>query len=279
MAFDAIRERKEYVVNLLHGQFGEDGGVQTIAALSGLKGTFGDPQVASLTMNKYAMSSFVSSLLPPEVVRMPKTALINCRNLDGAIQIAHSFRGPVVVKPNSLGLSLFTALFPNPAGCEANIIDLIQTILKYDTAALLQEFIDGDEYSCGCIVGWCDVTPLPVAKIETESRFFGPIEKNDGNLVEKTIVDGKDIVSQRIKHITRKIASSIELLNFSRFDFRVDSDSNIFFLECNYIPGLAKGSIFEMVLQSHGMTVVELIASIASHSRPYTMKDHIVKIK
>ncbi|TIX22335.1 MAG: D-alanine--D-alanine ligase, partial [Mesorhizobium sp.] len=114
-AFDTIGQRKEYVVNLLHGQFGEDGGVQTIAALSGLNGTFGDPQVASLTMNKYAMSSFVSSLLPTEVVRIPETKLVNSRNLDRAIQIAHSFQGPVVVKPNSLGLSLFTALFPDPA--------------------------------------------------------------------------------------------------------------------------------------------------------------------
>lgn len=275
--FDAIAERKEYVVNLLHGQFGEDGGVQTIAALSGIKGTFGDPQVASLTMNKYAMSSFVSSLLPAEVVKMPKTKLINARNLDDAIQIAHSFRGPIVVKPNSLGLSLFTALFPNPAACEADISDLARKILSYDSAALFQEFIQGDEYSCGSMIDARDVMPLPVVKIETESHFFGPIEKSNRGSVVKRIVDGNEVLSTRIKSITKEVTSSIDLYNVARLDFRVDANADIFFLECNYIPGLAKGSIFDMALQSHGMTVIELIAWIASRSRSFARKDYIVK--
>lgn len=278
LAVDTIVKRKEYVVNLLHGQFGEDGGVQTIAALSGLKGTFGDPQVASLTMNKYAMSSFVSSLLPAEVVRVPKTKLINSRDLDDTIRIAHSFRGPVVVKPNSLGLSLFTALFPNPAVCEDEIIELVRDVLRYDTAVLFQEFIFGDEYSCGCVIDSCEVTPLPVVRIETESHFFGPIEKSNSNLVVKRIVDENQAISHRIKSITRQIASSIELCNFARLDFMVTDKADIFFLECNYIPGLAKGSIFEMALQSHGMTVIELIAWIALHSRSFERKDHKVKV-
>ncbi|RVC56093.1 hypothetical protein EN759_38085, partial [Mesorhizobium sp. M00.F.Ca.ET.038.03.1.1] len=98
---DAIASNAEYVVNLLHGQFGEDGGIQTLAALSGIRGTFGDPQVASLTMNKYAMSSFVSALLPSEVIRVPKTTLVKPRGVLEAVRLAKLSRSPIVVKPNS----------------------------------------------------------------------------------------------------------------------------------------------------------------------------------
>ncbi|TIL86229.1 MAG: hypothetical protein E5Y73_27705 [Mesorhizobium sp.] len=119
-------------MNLWHGQFGEDGGVQTLAALLGLRGTLRDPHVASLTMNKYAMSSFVSSLLPNEIVKVPKTKIIKSQNMIDEMQIAKSQQGQIVVKPNSLGSSLFTECFHDPALSEADI-----------DSALLQEFIPG----------------------------------------------------------------------------------------------------------------------------------------
>ncbi|MER9793643.1 hypothetical protein NKJ02_21435 [Mesorhizobium sp. M0213] len=211
-ALDEIQSRKEYVVNLLHGQFGEDGGVQTLAALLGLRGTFGDPYVASLTMNKYAMSSFVSSLLPNEVVKVPRTSLIKSQNVIDKMQIAKSLQGPIVVKPNSLGSSLFTDLFHDPAISEADIVALLRAILEYDSAALLQEFIHGSEYSCGCIINSLGVTVLPVVKIETERRFFGRNEKCSGDMVRLKIVDCGDVISNRIKSIVVRIASLLTFI-------------------------------------------------------------------
>lgn len=278
ITFDAIESRNEYIVNLLHGQFGEDGGVQTLAALSGLRGTFGDPHVASLTMNKFAMSLFVSSLLPTDVVRVPKTRLVKPQSVDDAIQFAKSIEGPVVVKPNSLGASLFTNLFHDPVASEADIRTLIRGIFEYDNTALVQEFIPGDEYSCGCLLSASDVVLLPVAKIETARDFFGHEEKHSSGLAIERIVDRQlDPLLDRLKLITRRIASSIDLYNMARFDFRITRDtSEIWFLECNYIPGLMKNSIFPKMLRHNGMTVIELISWIASHSRQHRRKTHFV---
>ncbi|MER9538970.1 D-alanine--D-alanine ligase [Mesorhizobium sp. M0586] len=276
-ALDEIQSRKEYVVNLLHGQFGEDGGVQTLAALLGLRGTFGDPYVASLTMNKYAMSSFVSSLLPNEVVKVPRTRLIKSQNMIDEMQIAKSLQGPIVVKPNSLGSSLFTDLFQDTALSEPEIVALLHAIFEYDSSALLQEFIPGSEYSCGCMIDSLGVTVLPVIKIETERRFFGRNEKCSGDLVRLKIVDCGDAISGRIKSIVSRIATSIDLYNFARFDFIVDDSAGIWFLECNYIPGLGRGNIFPTMLESHGMTVIELISFLLSKSSQFKRKDHRIR--
>ncbi|RVD14548.1 MAG: D-alanine--D-alanine ligase [Mesorhizobium sp.] len=279
-ALDEIASCNEYVVNLLHGQFGEDGGIQTLAALLGLKGTFGDPQVASLTMNKYAMSSFVSSLLPSDIVGVPKTRLITAKdNLDVA-QIANLFRGPIVVKPNSLGSSLLTEVFHEPATSGVEVVALIKEILENDSAALLQEFVRGDEYSCGCMIDSSNVVPLPVMKIKTDRGFFGLKEKSRKDMFDLEAVDDlNNSISARIKSAARSIASAIDLYNVVRFDFIVTPRSEIVFLECNYIPGMGNESIFPAMLEKHGMTVTDLIHWVALHSKQYTRKNHLIRGK
>lgn len=275
--FDVIRSRNEYVVNLLPGQFGEDGGVQTLAALFGLKGTFGDPQVASLTMNKFAMSSFVSSLFPTETVKSPKTTLLKPRYLENAMQDAKSLRGSIVAKPNSLGSSLHTAVFDNFLENEADIYALVDKIFKLDSTALLQEFIPGDDYSCGCVVTSTELIMLPVVKIETANSFFGYYEKQFRHLSNKKIVEKEDEISARLKNVTKKIVSAIDIYSIARFDFRVTNTSEIYFLECNCIPGLAMDSIFTKMLLHHEMTVIDLIQLVASDSNSFIRKPHSIE--
>ncbi|MCV3244062.1 D-alanine-D-alanine ligase [Mesorhizobium robiniae] len=277
VTFDTIKSRNEYIVNLLHGQFGEDGGVQTLAALSCLRGTFGDPRVASLTMNKYAMSSFVSSILPSEIVKVPTATLVNPGNAADAIKTAKSLQRPIVVKPNSLGSSLFARLFRDPEQSEQEIEALLHAIFAYDSAALLQEFIPGDEYTCGCLVGSSGAIPLPVVKIETNMQFFGRDQKQSRSAAKRAVIDTDDEISSIIQSVTHSVASSINLCNMARFDFRVSHDSVIWFLECNYIPGLSKNGSFEKMLHHYGMTVVDLISWIASDSRPFIKPAHYIK--
>ncbi|WP_292627315.1 ATP-grasp domain-containing protein [Mesorhizobium sp.] len=274
--FGSVISRGEYVVNLLHGQFGEDGGAQTLAALLGLSGTFGDPHVASLTMNKYAMSSFVSSLFPNDEVRIPKTVLLTARNVDDWRKLASSIQGPIVIKPNSLGSSLFAELFREPARSEAEIDTLLRTIFTYDNSALIQEFIPGEEYTCGCIIRSSEVIPLPVVRIDADRQFCSRDQKYPGNLSEKSVVNLNSAASKSLQSAANVITSSIALYNMVRFDFRVTHDSQIWFLECNYIPSLGEDSSFVKMLNHYGMTVVELIPWIATNSAPLVKTDHYV---
>ncbi|ESZ37617.1 hypothetical protein X731_29790 [Mesorhizobium sp. L2C054A000] len=260
---------------MLHGQFGEDGGIQWLAALLGLKGTFGDPHVASLTMNKYAMSLFVSSQLPPDIARIPKTRLIRPKTVEREIQIASSIKGPVVVKPNSLGSSILTEIFDDPLALQDDMLEMIREILRYDRAALMQEYIPGSEYSCGCIVDASGIMLLPVVEIQTQRQFFGSKEKNCSDLYGLRVVDDSDPISIKIKDIASKIAGAVDLYNIARFDFRVDERSEVYFLECNYLPGLGAGGIFPTMLQSSGMTVIDMIAYISKRSNLFCAKDHI----
>ncbi|WP_192244570.1 D-alanine--D-alanine ligase [Mesorhizobium silamurunense] len=285
----------EYIVNLLTGQFGEDGGVQTIAYLSGIEGTFGDPQTASLTMNKYAMSSFVSSILTDEVVRVPDTEIVNYRNFSRLRDISRSLRFPIVIKPNSLGSSLFATLVHESSAAYAEIFRTVGNILEYDSTALLQQFVPGDEYSCGCrtallqqfvpgdeyscgcVVTSRGVSILPVAKIDTNGNFFGYDEKSDDNLSEINIIDIDNPISKRIKEITRSIVFAVGISNMARLDFRVDSNLEVWFLECNSIPYLGENGLYARMLRESNMSILDLISIISSKSKSFVRKPHMIQ--
>ncbi|WP_320217621.1 D-alanine--D-alanine ligase [Mesorhizobium australafricanum] len=274
--FDAIEPNEEYLVNLLHGEFGEDGGVQTIAALSGLRGTFGDPRVASLTMNKYAMSAFVSSLLPREIVSVPHTILVNPQNAYDAVRTAMSLHGQIVIKPNSLGSSLFAKLFKCPQSAEQEMHTLLESIFTYDLSAVIQEFIPGDEYTCGCIIGSSGLVMLPVVKVDAPNQFYGSEQKSSTGKTNRYAISDGDDISIGIKSVASAIASSLNLCNMARFDFRFSNDQKVYFLECNYIPGLSRNGSFETMLTHFGMNVVDLISWVASNSIPFKNRRHYI---
>ncbi|WP_080662398.1 D-alanine--D-alanine ligase family protein [Sinorhizobium meliloti] len=273
--FDIIASREEeYIVNLLHGQFGEDGGVQTLAALSGLNGTFGDPYVASLAINKFAMSSFVAALLSADIVRVPKTYLIKPQQMHDAIRISSSFRLPIVVKPNSLGSSQFTALFQDALASKEKIVHLLASIFEYDSSALLQEFIPGSEYSCGCLVSSSDVIALPVMRIEGPPNHFAAHEKC--NFAAPKSLDQDDAIGKIVASISTIIASAVGIRTISRFNFRVTDRYEVYFLGCDYIPALGIDSIFNKMLHHYGMTVIDLVSFMALNSKTYARKAHLI---
>ncbi|PDT80893.1 D-alanine--D-alanine ligase [Sinorhizobium sp. BJ1] len=271
--------KEEYLINLLHGQFGEDGGVQALADLLKLNGTFGDPCVAALTMNKYAMSSFVSSALPASVVKIPQMQLLRPRSSTAAVEAAKASDRPIVIKPNSLGSSLCTRLFPSPEASKTEISGLLATIFERDSAALVQEFIPGDDYSCGLFMVHAEPIILPVVRIEASGNFLGYEEKKFTSKNRKVVLKDADSISLRIKSVTRSILEFVDVYATARFDFRVCPDGEIWFLECNYVPGLAEDSIFQAMLKGYGISVIDMLSQLCAAAPKYNRKPHIISLE
>ena len=95
-----------------------------------------------------------------------KTCFINKEDSDEKIiesikSISTEF---VIVKPNSMGASHFTEKIKK--NDNANLLKLIRKIFEYDDNALIQEFIDGDEYTCGIIELNNNPFPLPIIHVK-----------------------------------------------------------------------------------------------------------------
>lgn len=259
------------VFSLLHGNEGEDGAWQGLAEVVGLRGSFGPVLGSALAMSKFHMSTLAAALAP---VRVPRTALLDAASTDADLMRAIDMlgSGPGVVKPNSLGSSLLAGRYdPLDLG---TLRRLRQELLPYDSQLLVQEYIRGEEYTAGCLEAGGDVIVLPVVSVVTSGGFLGHAEKHTRGLVHPEIIRDDTNIVGHVKEISKTLFRRCGLLGMCRFDYLVDHDNEVFFLEANTLPGLAHNSAYTLMLSAAGYGVVDVITAClrAAGDRPQRRK-------
>ena len=255
------------VFSLLHGNEGEDGGWQGLAQIVGLQGTFGPVLTSALAMSKFHMSLVATSI---EMIRMPRTVFLDAWSTDADLETACGTLGsqPSVVKPNNMGASLFTSYH--------DVLDLgtlkriRQELLPYDPEMLVQEYVNGDEYTAGCLEAAGEVIALPIIKAVTARGFLGHEEKHRSGMVRPEILPADTDLSRRISDVSKNLFRRFRFLGFCRFDYIVGSDGGLYFLEANALPGLMSGSAYTLMLKTAGYGMIDLIEYCvdAARARP-----------
>jgi D-alanine-D-alanine ligase len=260
-AFSYIKDNDLFVFPLLlHGQNGEDGNIQGLAKFLDIKGCFGNAFSSSITMDKFHLSRYFEDkyddLLIPKTIRVSSTDCINT--------ILEDFKSKdLIVKPNSLGASLYTDKFVCNEESIEKIIKLCNKILEFDKYALIQEYIEGDEYTCGCIEDNNDVTILPLVKIESNTDFICHDTKHKKDLFTNKLINYKEgsLCETKLVDLSRLIYKELDLEYIVRVDFII-KENKIYFLEINSLPGLKSGSWFPTMLNAAGLNAEDMIEKV-----------------
>jgi len=257
---DAIKfviDNDLFVYGVLFGQNGEDGRAQGMADFFSLKTSLGGLISCALGMSKYHLNQYVRANFPQ--IKVPKTvAITTTGELENALV---ALKGKtIVVKPNSLGSSVMTEKFHYTDEAFPKIRELITSILNYDTRALVQEYVNGVEYSCSCLEYDGKVLPLAAVKIETPNNFYGQKEKFiKGQSSTAVVHEEDDSPTLRLaKETGAAVFADLDFQNAARFDF-ILTDNDAYFLEANPMPGILQGSILTQALRVNGWDVEKLI--------------------
>lgn len=260
---EIFQQNNSFVLSLLHGNEGEDGCFQGIAELTGVNGSFGNVFSASTTMSKWA-SQIIASHVTNELVCSPKTLMVREDNID-QLDLA-DFGDTIIVKPNSLGASLFTSKLKNFSLSEVK--KAIYEILIYDSTALVQEYIDGREFTFGIFKNNDKIVTLPLVEAITVNGFLGFENKHKKGMVGSKIISENEDIYQLIKKTSIKLFNAFEVSAMARFDYILRrNDSKLFFLETNTIPGLGKNSIFPKLLKESNLDRIDLINAVMTNNK------------
>jgi D-alanine-D-alanine ligase len=260
---DFIKKNVDIVFNFTEGLNGRNREAQTPVLLQSFNIPFigSDGLTMSLTLDKYMTKKiFIANDIPT-----PKFASIE--NAKDLIK-AEILKYPLFVKPrwegSSKGINQNSKV-QNPK----ELLEQAKFIWKfYKQPALIEEFIPGREFTVP-IIGDKNPQVLSIMEVQIEGQKFG--EKfYTGNFVYEegtNYIPDPDIspfLRKKITDSTINIYKSVQCLDFGRIDFRVDEQENIYALEINPIPALAKSDAFGVVSRYLKMDFSILLGKIVS---------------
>ncbi len=242
----------DIVFPVLHGKNGEDGRLQGLLELAGIKYVGCDMTSSAICMDKYLAHELVSSsgLLSPISYLFDKND--DYKKIENKIALLNY---PLFVKPLKAGSSFGITKI-------SSIKDLKQAISKafqYDDKIIIEENIDGFEVGCA-VLGNNDLIIGEVDEIELEDGFFDYFEKY--NLKTSKIHLPARISKEernKIKETALEIYKTLGCSGFARVDMFYTKDKKIVFNEVNTIPGCTSHSRYPSMLKEIGITFEEVI--------------------
>lgn len=238
----------------LHGKYGEDGTVQSLLELRGIKYTGSKVLASALAMDKN-MSKVMFRHFD---VHTPKWFVVDGNENNFRLvneKIKKFFGYPCIVKPNDQGSTVGLTLCRG----EAELEQAVRKALQFSSKALIEEYIAGREMTVG-ILG---KQVLPALEIKPKSGLYDYEAKYTHGMSEYIVpaVIPQD-VAEHLKHQALLAFSSLGCENYGRVDFRLSKDYTSYCLEVNTLPGMTSTSLVPKMAKAVGITFEELIDRI-----------------
>ena len=240
--------KPDVIFNALHGQFGEDGYIQTILEAQKIPYTHSGVIASSIAMDKeISKKIFIKNkILTPKYIIFDYKK--NKKNIIKIIEKKLKF--PVVIKPINEGSSVHVYICT-----KKNIIKNLKVLSVYNQI-LIEEFIAGREIQVA-IMG---TKTLGAIELEPKRKFYDYEAKYNSNAKTKHIIPvilgKKDL--QKVTTITRKVHQFIGCKGVTRSDFKFYK-GNFYLLEINTQPGMTKLSLVPEIANHIGISFIQLI--------------------
>ena len=239
------------VFNALHGQFGEDGYIQTVLESQKVKYTHSGVLASSIAMDKgISKKIFIKKkILTPKYIKFnfSKSNKIDKKLI---FMIQKKLKFPVVIKPINEGSSVNVYICS-----KKNFIQNLKKLVLYKEI-LIEEFIPGREIQVAILgnrkLGAIEIKPKrkfydyeAKYNVKAKTKHIIPVEMSKKNL-------------EKVLNIALKAHNSIGCKGVTRSDFKFYKN-RFFLLETNTQPGMTKLSLVPEIAAYAGMSFINLI--------------------
>ena len=236
------------IFNALHGQFGEDGYIQTILDKFKIPYTHSGVIASSIAMDK----EISKKLFIKNKIKTPKffTYSYDITKSNLIKKINKNLRFPVVIKPLNEGSSV------NVYISSKKTLDKILYKLKVYKKVLIEEFIGGREIQVA-IMG---DKKLGAIELKPKRKFYDYQAKYDSKSKTQHIipVDLPKSKFDKVMDIALKAHKIIGCRGVTRSDFKF-LNGNFYLLELNTQPGMTKLSLVPEIALYRGISFLKLI--------------------
>ncbi len=255
-ALDPVKQLQEVAFDLafiaLHGGEGEDGRIQGLLEMLEKPYTGSSPLASGLAMDKVLTKRYWNGIgiATPAYLSFEGQADVE------AIEAAMSY--PLIVKPSREGSTIGI----NKAGNRAELESALQGALVYDSAILVEEFVDGPEYTVTVID---DVAyPAIGLKASEDHVLYDYDAKYLAEDTQYLLPCGlSEDDENELQSLALEAYLSLGCSGWGRVDVMRDQAGKFWVLEVNTAPGMTSHSLVPMAAKHVGMEYPALVEKIA----------------
>jgi len=265
ISYEGLKNEIDFAFISLHGKFGEDGCLQGLMELLGIPYTGAGVLASALGMDKHIQQK----ILQAEGLGVPRSILVPEREwledpqkITGEITDVIGF--PCFAKPPREGSSIGVTLVRNAATLAAGITEA----MKWDRAVLVEEFLDGTEFSTIILEEDGEYQALEVTEIYPQSEYFTYDDKYMPGRCRK-FTPPRNISAEDVEKIKQEAIRAFRALGFRSYG-RIDGfymkNGRILITDPNSSSGMAPSSFFFEQAASAGMLPSMIISRLIENA-------------
>lgn len=246
-----ISKLRDYdrVFNVLHGTFGEDGGLQGVLDGLGVPYTGCGVLASAIAMDKFRCRLIWQAL------GLPNVPYVVLNDDSDFAQVEKELGLPLFVKPAAEGSSVGVVKVKT-AG---ELATVYQNLTQYHGEILAEKAITGGEYTCSILGD----EALPSIRIIPNNEFYDYEAKY---LRDDTVYQcPSDLTAeqeQQMQALAKQAFLAVDGKGWGRVDFLKDDDGELYVLELNTVPGMTDHSLVPMAAKAVGIEFGTLCVAI-----------------
>ncbi|GAA0922093.1 D-alanine--D-alanine ligase family protein [Nonomuraea longicatena] len=250
----------DVVFPVMHGPFAEDGTIQGLLEMAGVRYVGSGVLASAVGMDKAHMKTVMAAaglpIGPYVVVRERDWRL----DRERVIKEAESLGYPVFVKPARAGSSQGISRATDRASLEA----AVELAREHDPKVLVEAAVAGREIECAVLESLGDEPPAASqpgeVRVEGGQDFFDFEAKYYPDQMSLDVpADLPADVAERVRAMAVLAFQTLECEGLSRVDFFYTPDGGIVFNEINTMPGFTSLSVAPQLWAASGLSYPQLV--------------------
>ncbi len=250
--WDDLKKHVDFIYIATHGRFAEDGTLQGFLEVLGIPYLGSKILGSALGMDKIMQKEFLSShgITVPNGIVVQPSQIIDFESQQESIKqqlAAKKMSLPFIVKPYKEGSSLGMSIVHHEQDLENSLRAACHADNQRPQAVLVEEKIEGMEFSCIAITDYKTNTvyALPPTEVVSDPAvgFFDYEQKYmPGRATEFTPARCSQEIQENIKQTCIKAMHILNMSNLSRIDGFAKADGTIVIVDPNTLSGMAPAS-------------------------------------
>ena len=239
---------------MIHGTPGEDGKLQGYLDMLQIPYTTGGVLNMATTFNK----KYTTRLLENWGFKVAKSIVLHDPAQVDVSSISQTLKFPLFVKPNEGGSSLgVSKVFE-----AKELPDAVANSFSTGSSVIIEEFIEGKEYTCGVMGEKTGFRALHITEIALEKEFFDYAAKYTYDRTEEiTPARLPEHLYKKCQQISEDIFEKFECRGVVRIDYILHGEE-FYVIEINTVPGMTEYSLVPQQAAAMGISKTELITRI-----------------